>query len=361
MKLHLPLHIHILTLFLILVLLVGGLIGGLGYKMSSNMLESAASDLIGRIGKEMNSEVRHTISPGETAANILSHSAITNAATFKERMERLGLMREVLNSSDALASIYVGYNSGDFFLLRRLRDDADRRLFNAPPDSRYLLQSIERRSNPPRGRYIYLDAKLKILREDNRPDYAAGYDPRKRDWYKDVLVSDKQIKSPPYIFFSSKKIGITISNRAEGGKSVVGADIGLETLSDTLGKQIITPGSQVVLLNRQGFVIAHKNANKLISNLKTPDGKPRLSRIEDLGIPVLTALSNTIKPLERDPSRDDTMDFADDNWRVIIQPIQLQEAEPLYLIMAIPDRELLAGALELRSISLLITCLLPLK
>jgi len=42
MKRHFPLHIHIAALFLLLILLVGGLIGGVGYKISTDMLDSTA-------------------------------------------------------------------------------------------------------------------------------------------------------------------------------------------------------------------------------------------------------------------------------------------------------------------------------
>ena len=40
-----PLHVHISTLFIALILLVGGVIGGLGFKISRDILETTASDL----------------------------------------------------------------------------------------------------------------------------------------------------------------------------------------------------------------------------------------------------------------------------------------------------------------------------
>ena len=45
-----PLHVHISTLFIALILLVGGVIGGLGYRISSEILETMASELNARIG-----------------------------------------------------------------------------------------------------------------------------------------------------------------------------------------------------------------------------------------------------------------------------------------------------------------------
>ena len=39
MKLRYPLHIHISALFAILVVLVGALVGGIGFRISSSILE----------------------------------------------------------------------------------------------------------------------------------------------------------------------------------------------------------------------------------------------------------------------------------------------------------------------------------
>ena len=47
-----PLHVHISTLFLVLILLVGGVIGGLGLKISRDILESTANQLDARIDAE---------------------------------------------------------------------------------------------------------------------------------------------------------------------------------------------------------------------------------------------------------------------------------------------------------------------
>lgn len=47
MKYQQPFHIQISTIFLTLILLVGGIIGGRGYKISHDILESTASSLSG--------------------------------------------------------------------------------------------------------------------------------------------------------------------------------------------------------------------------------------------------------------------------------------------------------------------------
>ena len=106
-----------------------------------------------------------------------------------DRSQDERFMREALNHSAELTSLYVGYDNGDFFLLRRIASDAERHDFEAPEQTVYIVQSIDRPQGELRGRFIFLDATLTVLRSDDRPDYASSYDPRSRDWYKSALTA----------------------------------------------------------------------------------------------------------------------------------------------------------------------------
>ena len=84
-----PLHIHITTLFLVLILVVGGLLAGIGYKLTRDMLESAADDLSMRISAETLRELGSAIAPAELAVNIMTYGPINLATTLRSRLERL--------------------------------------------------------------------------------------------------------------------------------------------------------------------------------------------------------------------------------------------------------------------------------
>ena len=230
MKHRFPLHVHISTLFLILILLIGSVIGGLGYKISRDILETTASELNARISRETVGEFTSLLGPAEMATRLLSFDGMTRVKSLEERLANIGFMREALNNSVALTSLYVGYGNGDFFLMRRLWNALDRSEFKAPADAAYVVQSIEHRGAMASGTFLYLDAALLVLRREAHPDYPKTYDPRSRDWYKAAMVASGQIKTAPYLFFSSGKVGSTIANRASTGGAVVGADIRLETL-----------------------------------------------------------------------------------------------------------------------------------
>jgi HD-GYP domain-containing protein (c-di-GMP phosphodiesterase class II) len=359
MKRRYPLHIHISSLFLLLILVVGGLVAVVGYKLSRDMLENAAEDLVQRISGDTLRELESAMAPAEMAVNMLSYGTITAAGKLADRMERIDMLREALHSSAALSSIYVGYDEGDFFFMRRIRNDAERASLKAPDGAQYVVQSIERGdAGDIQGLYLFLDADMSTLQKDDRPDYAASYDPRSRGWYKDATAAMGQIKTAPYLFFSDRKVGMTLAARSHVGHSVIGADIQLETLSAAMSRQKVTPGSQIALLDQAGNVIAHEDVAKLIT-LPTVAGQlPTLTHISKINVPALPFLAGQLQGMKADERFRSRMNIGDNNWLVTISPVVLKGAPPLRLVNAIPENELLAAAIKQRSTSLLVTALI---
>ena len=349
-----PLHVHISTLFIALILLVGGVIGGLGYRISSGILETTASELNARIGRETVGDFASIIGPAEMATRLLSYDGITQATSLEERLQSVGFMREALNNSGALTSLYVGYGNGDFFMLRRIWDETDRKFFDAPEKTAFMVQSIDHQGEDPRGRYIFLDAQLLVLRSDDRPAYATSFDPRTRGWFRAAMSAEGQIKTPPYVFFSSHKVGTTIANRANRADAVVGADIQLETLSHTLARQKVTPGTEIVLVNDGGRTIAFGDPKKTV---RLVEGDPVLTNVSDLGIPVLAKLAPNLGNFDEKAAQNLLLTVDGRDWHASIRPVRLEGAGALFLITAIPDEELMSAAYRLIRHSLMATIL----
>ncbi len=340
-----PLHLQISTLFVALILLISSIVGFLGYKSSRELLESSASELNARISKEIHSEFRNLVAPAGMAMRLISQSKVTEAQTLSERLAFLGLIREALQDSPAISAFYIGYASGDLFFTRRLSDATERAFFKAPATAAYLVQSIAQG----KGEFLYLDTAGAILRRDPRPDYASNYDPRQRDWYSSAITTDQQAYTEPYLFYSSKKVGSTISRRSPRGDAVAGADIQLDTLGLSLADQKVTPGSQIVLADSKGQTIGFENPAQAISFPNGPDAPPRLTPISELGVPAFAALS----ALDARSEGNSRLTLNDEQWHISISPLTIQGSSPLLLISAIPDKELMAGARQtLRHVAL---------
>ncbi|MCM8663189.1 HD domain-containing phosphohydrolase [Accumulibacter sp.] len=342
-----PLHVHITTLFLALILLVCGVLGGVGYQLSSALLETSATSLTEGFGREALLELRRIIEPAEAVTRLLSVQRVTAARSLGERLTSLPFLRQALDSSPALSSLYIGYDNGDYFLFGRIGQGSAAEAERAPTGSAYVVQSIERGGPLPRGQFLYFDARLQRLRTDDRPDYAATYDPRNRVWFTEGLASPTQIKTAPYLFFSSRLVGTTLASRAADGRAVVGADILLHTLGEMLGRQKVTPGSQVVLANSEGYALAHEDLSRVLLTRDASESKPTLPRIDDLGVAALVPLLHAVRDMRDEPQRALRVQVGKDEWRASIRRIEVEGVPPLYLVIAIPESELMAGALRL--------------
>lgn len=338
-----PLHVHISTLFLLLILVLGSLVGVLGYSAASKILKSSASEMNSRIGRETESALVNLLAPAEMAARLLSRSDLAAAATLEQRLASLPLMREALRQSAALSGLYVGYGNGDFFLLRPLQNEAERRQFEAPAASAYLLQSIDRPGGRPRGRHLFLDDALNTLRVVDAPDYPRSYDPRQRSWYRAAQTAAGQIKTAPYVFYTTGQVGMSIANRSERDPAVViGADIRLETLDDMLRRQLPTPGADIALVDQAGRAIAYHRPR---AGPRTHDvaGKAELPPMDALS-PTLRALTPHLGDERAEQGSLYDLTVGGTAWHAAINPLALEGAETLYLITAIPDGELMAAA-----------------
>lgn len=347
----LPLHLHIGGMFLVLILLVGSITAAIGFKFSRDMLQDTANDLVGRIGLETRHELEAMIAPVELAMDLVGRDALVDARSFAERARRVPFLRQALVDLPALSSIYVGYADGDFFFVRRVGDDAERAMFGAPAATRFIIQSIERKGPSPRGRYIFIDDALGELRSDERPSYAASYDPRTRGWFKDALASQTSIKTAPYLFFSNHKVGMTLATRVRGTGNVIGADILLETLAANLKDKKVTPGTEIALVNGQGFVLAHEDVRRLVTVSDEADAKPHLAKLDAFGRPALAAAAPLLDRANGEAPLNLTLPIAGEDWKLNVSPLRLHGTPPLYLVVAIPERELLASAFAWRSIS----------
>src|SRR5574343_377865 len=202
MRANAPLHVHVSTLFMVLILLVGSLLGFVGYRMADRLIGSLAQDLAQRISRETSAELRQMTEPANTALQLLQFDPLAGTTQLSQRMSRLPLMQSALANPPASASVYLGYPNGDFFSVRRLHDQSEREQFQAPPQAHYMVRSVERSGGAPRGRQIYLDARLQVLRELNVPDYARSYDPRQRSWYRQAQSRNEVHVTDPYLFYT---------------------------------------------------------------------------------------------------------------------------------------------------------------
>ena len=241
----------------------GATLGWHNYIQNSRLILDSADKLFDQIGVEMRMTDELSYAPIQDLASILSYQRITSATTLKERLLSLPYLQKELLTHKSISSIYVAYDDGSFFLVRPLRTEAMGKAFKAPAGAAYLVQSLERIAGQPmRALYLFLDASLTEIGRTPRPDYR--YDPRDRDWYQRAVREGRLVRTDPYIFFTTREVGVTFSHPGANGHSVVGVDATLEDVSRLLLSHKVTPSSRMVWFDRNERVIAFDQPELLI-------------------------------------------------------------------------------------------------
>jgi HD-GYP domain-containing protein (c-di-GMP phosphodiesterase class II) len=280
-----PLRVHIATVFTFVIFAACGVIAWSNHVQGKAIVLGSAEDLIGRIDNEAGTALENLFGPVESLVALAAVAPLTDAASLRERMRSLPAAAELLRRHAQLASFYVGYDTGDFFLVRPLPDESARKEFGAPPDAAFLVQSIEKG----RPRFAYFDAALRPLSDAARPDYR--YDPRGRPWYLQAMKVKARdaIATPPYVFFTTREVGLTIARRAGNGRAVVGADVSLARISERLKQVRPTPSSQLAIFDPDGNrVIAFSDPARLAAS--AAGDKTVLAGIGEVS-PVLAAVA----------------------------------------------------------------------
>jgi len=331
---HHPLRVHIAALFTVLVLAACTVIAWNSHVQGRKLVLAAAEDLIGRIHREAGNEVVSLRGNVESLVSWISSAQLTETEAFDARMAALPVLAEVLNRQTQLAALYIGFHDGDFFLVRALRDDTLRKIFNAPRHAAYLVQSIERHEGA-KVRFVLLDAALNTISESAPSDYT--FDPRTRPWFTDAMQTTEAVVTAPYVFFTTQRVGLTVARRAEHGRAVVGADLTLRQLSETLQRVRITPSSQLAMFDATGQVVAFSDPARVESAAAGP--KPVFVRIADIS-PALGVVST-------DPKRflqSTQIESGGRDWLVKTAPATVGAEKNAWFALAVPLDELLLEA-----------------
>ena len=282
-----PLRVHIATVFTAVIFAACGVIAWTNHIQGKAMVIGAAEDLIERISVEAGDALKNVFEPVETVVTWASVAPLASAGSLRERMLSLPTLAEVLKRRPQLTAVYVGYENGDFFLVRSLRDDALRKVFRAPPDAVFLMQSLEHRGGKNVPSFALFDAGLRRISDSSPEEY--NFDPRSRAWYVQAMKARGAIVTPPYVFFTTREVGLTIARRAANGRAVVGADVSLSQISERLSQVRPTVSSQLALFDAEGKrIMAFSDPGRLAAS--AAGDKAVLASIGDVS-PVLAAVA----------------------------------------------------------------------
>ncbi|MCY9512604.1 methyl-accepting chemotaxis protein [Paenibacillus apiarius] len=117
-------------------------------------------------------------------------------------------------------------------------------------------------------------------------EMAAKYDPRTRPWYSEALANpDKVIMTDPYVDSVSGVLNMSsvavVKNASGNPVGVVGSDTSLGSLTQILKNIKIRSTGYVILLSKDGTILAHPRDAQLISKNISEIGVPEFANIKE--------------------------------------------------------------------------------
>ncbi|MFG0381590.1 HD domain-containing phosphohydrolase [Pseudomonas sp. zbq_18] len=331
-----PLQLLIALAIMISTLSLGGALAWQGYRGVQQALVAAAGDSAKQLSQSVNERARRLIDPAQSSIRLLAYDPVSAADNLPQRLERLPLLVEGLVANKMLSAAYVGYPNGEFLLVRRMRDDTLRERFAAPKGSAFMVQSI---TLAEAGNYVgewrFYNRDLALLKSEIKPDYR--FDPRTRPWFSSAMQRATTVITSPYVFFTTRQIGLTLAQRTVDGAAVLGVDAAVDDLASETQDLRMTEGTEIAVLDGQGSVVAYPDLQRVI--VEEGDGL-RLSKIEELGVPILAQMFG-----ERGLGTAPQLFQADGkDWYGVRVPLSTFAEQDMHVLIAIPAAELLAGA-----------------
>nr|WP_316639994.1 HD domain-containing phosphohydrolase [uncultured Roseateles sp.] len=311
-----------------------------------------AADTFERVGREAAAAIEGELRPARITTALLADTALLTAPDQAARLAQLPLLAGALRSNPSLSAVYGGSENGSFLLLRRLDNASLRGMMKSPEQAAFVLQSVNRDRPVIQGRYDFFDADLRLLEARERPDYV--FEPRGRPWFKQAQAAEPGgavVQTAPYLFFTTREVGLTLASAR--GAAVAGVDVSLQALSAMLARQRITPSAELMIVDARGAVLAYPKS--LPASASPQVGESRLVTVDELNVPVLSALWQRARNGAAPAADEPVLSVADRDWVVRLEPLDAAGAASLTLAIAAPRDELLVDAIHNRNLSVLIT------
>lgn len=311
-----------------------------GWLGTRQILLDAAWRSARETGQLINERALRTTAPASALLRTLTFDPLLLARTEAGRLSRVDVLIASLLASPLITSIYVAYDDGDFLLVRPLNTPFLRQHFNAPDGAAFLVQSLQMGTDGTQlRRYDFYDVDSKQL--SSRLLTGDFFDPRLRNWYNAAQQTRSTVISKPYVFFSSREVGISLSRRAASSHAVIGMDIGLDDLIHVMDRLRMTPGTEIALVDDKGDVLLYQDMLALFANTTQPlpiqdDSSVTLRSLRELDH---TALRRTYES----GTHDEVVALQADGkeWLGLSIPFTALGDAPLKLLLAMPTDELL--------------------
>jgi adenylate cyclase len=348
-------YVGITALLLVMVVALTGGIIWYNTKKSNQLAVAAAERMMLEAGDDVTNRIKLLYDPMYAIVGIASLVPELTSPAIKDDPRALSLILQVLRIYPQIMSLYVGFDSGEFFMVTHIAGEnstALRDALHAPQDAAFATEIISADAGGERKtQWLFLAEDGSVIGHlDPAP---AEFDPRQRPWYETAKPSDVVEQSDLYIFATSGEPGFTLS-RSFNGKmpGVMGADLAAIDLARFLRDQRITATSTAFIFTKTGEIIALPEAGR-IAKVVHSDGQmlampPKIGYLND---PVVAGLVAAYEDGRISGTR--VYDVAGRTWVGRVLDIQPRYGRDQLLAIMVPLDEIEKPIADIRDQTLL--------
>nr|WP_320050332.1 HD domain-containing phosphohydrolase [uncultured Desulfuromonas sp.] len=246
------LRLTVVTIFVLATLLTAALAVGLQYYFSRSMVTTTAisrfDGLAASTGEFLKGIDRQAI---QATRLLASYPGLIEQGWVDDQVQ--SLFAEFMHANPMFYSIYLGFDSNDFFELINLESGAVvRRQLKALPQDRWVIVTVRQQDGQRMKTYAYYDRDFHLRTRRVAP---SDYNAVSRPWFVQAR-EDGVNKTAPYLFQILQAPGQTYSMRLKEGGAVIAVDITLNALSTYLASQHINGAGDIFLYQQKGELIA---------------------------------------------------------------------------------------------------------
>ncbi|MDR0409598.1 MAG: cation:dicarboxylase symporter family transporter [Spirochaetaceae bacterium] len=179
---------------------------------------------------------------------------------------------------------------------------------------------------------------------------ANGYDPRKRQWYVSAIAMKQMIWTPVYIFATSHEPGFTCSipiYDAWGAlEGVCSIDISVSGLSLFLGSMQPTPGTRIVVIDREENLVAiQAKKEEDIKNLfeEVKYGTNTAYNVRNIGEYQDAMVRSVIRETLKRSGGIQNVEFNNERYKSVIFYISIGSGQELSIGIIVPENDIIGN------------------
>jgi len=209
------------------------------YYFSYQMVLDFATKRFAYLAKQSSIIVKEKDKQAKEVVSVLAHTPIVNSSeSFEKRETLLKLFVTPMKYNNRVFSIYIAYPDSKYFEIVNIgHSEFIAKMFKAPKEAQWIAVQLYR-ENPSQEEATevahFYDKEFHYISSYSK---ITDYNPLKRPWYKEAMRGGGDVvRGSPYMYYRLQKMGITYSKLLSNGKSIIGMDITLDELSQSLSQ-----------------------------------------------------------------------------------------------------------------------------